>query len=524
MSTTPKFCAECGTSLQAGAKFCPQCGAKNPGVAPIAGALAESAPPPLPAAAPVPAAAAPIPAATAAAARPAAAAVAPAKAGPDGFADPVASILASSDDDGDDDTLGMPVKDEVTGRKPLPVGWIAMGGLVAVLLGITIFIRTDDERLAAFQCRFLGNKARCVTEKDRLAEIEKKEKEEENSLMGHHYGSFDLGFDPPEDTWVTIVQKRYEESRADFVKRIRDGGEDKRVNKTRKIGDYTQGKSADGQTKGLIAFVTEDDWRKKHANDPAPPPPPPTLPPPPGEPAPPPLPAAVLPTGPVTWLPTAKKKLVLPMTLQTLPLLEKEQCAPKTAEKDAVCERLTPDGIKELEKRKENPKKDEDGKPIADPTTKIRTTDVSTWLYEIELWAPHHKPRKVLFYEKPAPPDVNLKKLEAEGWTTRAFKRTPDGKFIIDNAAFDLLPEPRMVAVPKYIQLLKEIHCLRETADFKGKTEQGKKDAEDLLWEQKAFSKEKRAIAEENDKDPEFTAYRAAVFKTYQCPKLDAMQ
>jgi len=476
MSTSPKFCAECGASLLEGAKFCPQCGAKTAVAAAPAPAAVET---------PAKAPSAEVPAATVH--KPQvqqhdehhrSKAVHTAYEG-DGFVDPLAAVLKGRDDEGDgDDQLGLPPTEAGHGKKSFPMGLIALGFFLVVAIGIVAYVATNAEMNARFQCAVLGKLDKCETDEDRQFALDQAEKKEEVELMTHHYGNFDLGFTPEKDTSVTITQKRYEETRDAFVKRIRDGATDARSLKDKKIGEWKQGKSADGQTKGFIAF-------------------------------------SATPANPVTWQPMPGKDLVLPMVLSNLPLLEKEQA-------DGTGKRLTYEDVKAIEKRKQEPEKAaKEGETVhgQDPTLKIKTTDISTWIYEIHLSAVGYKPRDILFFEQPAPPDVDPKKLEAAGWTVRKFKRTPDGKFVIDNAAFDLLPEPKTIQT-RYIQGLKEQYCLQQSKDYQGKTEQGKKDAEELLWEQKAFTKELLDIAHQNDADPEFMALKEKEFKGYECPKM----
>jgi hypothetical protein len=139
-------------------------------------------------------------------------------------------------------------------------------------------------------------------------------------------------------------------------------------------------------------------------------------------------------------------------------------------------------------------------------------------VYEVHLWAPGFYKRDILFYDDPLPGELDKKKLEADKWTLRKFKRLPDGKLIIDNASFDLLPEPRTVRI-KYLRVLREIHCLKQSKEYAGKSDQGKKDDEDLIWEQLAFTKEKREIALKNDGDPEFEKQKAEELKNANCTK-----
>ena len=534
MSTAkPKFCAECGAPLTAGSKFCAGCG--KPAAAAAAG---DEAPP--------------IPVETAEMLElpdPTDHHAHKAKHAGGKFEDPLAHLMDKEDDKVDDeldaaDRLEMPEADTAPTKKSAPIALIAMGLLFAFVLSVVGFIASDEELSARLQCNLLGKQDKCITEEDRQAEIERKEKEEEINLMTARYGQFDLNFDPPKDTSVLIVQKRYEEDRASFIARIAGsvpckaqadcpadyectGGEgnkkcivkagasgDNRKLMVRKVGDYKQlPKAEDGTSKGVISFVEEKVWTEKHANDP-PPPPPVVVPPKPDDPPPPP---PILPgpprVGPITWEPKPNKEIQLPMSLATLPLLEKEQ-------QDGNGKRLTADDIKKIEDLKNTPRKDEDGKPIKDPATTVKTVAVSTWVYEIELSAPGYVGRKVLFYDDPAPPDLDVKKLEKEGWTTRKFKRTPDGKYLIDNAAFDLTPTPR-VLVNRYMQYTEQSKCMKEAPEWKGKPDQGKKDADDLLWEQLMFTKEKREIALKLEDDAEFKTYRDLRMKDYKCPKIE---
>lgn len=473
--STPKFCMECGAKLADGAKFCASCGAKVPEAAapaapapsdetPAADEAAEPAPEPKRPSAPSLDTSAP-----AKAAEPAAEEAAPV------FKDPVASLLTGGDDDDDDgDHLEMPDAPEKRSGAKLSMGAMVMIGFVGVIVLVGIIIGTSEELSARFKCNILGKKAACITEEDRLFEIEQAEKKEEIELMVHHYGGFDLNFTPEKETSFTIRQHRYEEDRKEFVKRIREGATDARVRKATRVGAYSEKKGADGVIKGNVAFA-----------DNAP---------------------------PVTYTPEKGKDIVLPLSLPELPLLEREQA-------DGNGKRLSAEDIERIEKSNQNPEKDAEGKIIRKPELKVRTVAISTWVYEIELTAPGYKPRKILFYEQPAPPDIDIKKLEEEGITTRAFKRRPDGRFIIDNASFDLLPEPRTLWT-RYVQAQKELYCLQQTAEYKGKSDQGKADAEELLWEQKAFTKEILEIARQNDEDPEWKTYREEQFKGYVCPKL----
>ncbi len=533
MSTTPKFCPECGAPLAAGAKFCAACGtsvAANAKISetpvPKADVLDEPDPEDHHAH--------------------------KAKHAGGKFEDPLAHLMDKEDETVDDqldveDRLEMPEADTAPTKKAPPIALIAMVLLGLFVAGIIIKISTDEELSARLQCNLLGKAEKCITDEDRQAEIERKEHEEEITLMTARYGQFDLNFDPPKDTSVLIVQKRYEEDRASFIARVSGsvpckaqadcpanyectGGEgnkkcivkagsagDNRVMKARKVGDFKQlPKAEDGTSKGVISFMLEEDWVKKHQSDPAivltPPPPakPDDPPPPPAVPPTPPRPA----TQPVTWEPKPNKELQMPMSLATLPLLEKEQ-------EDGNKKRLTADDVKKIEDMKNGPQeKDKEGNVIKKPEMQVKTVAVSTWVYEIELSAPGYLPRKVLFYDDPAPPDLDVKKLEKEGWTTRKFKRTPDGKYLIDNAAFDLTPTPR-VLVNRYMQYTQQSKCMKEAPEWKGKPDQGKKDADDLLWEQLMFTKEKREIALKLEDDPEFKTWRDLIMKDYKCPKAD---
>jgi len=293
----------------------------------------------------------------------------------------------------------------------------------------------------------------------------------------HHYGGFDLAFSPESDVSFTLKQLRYEEKREDFVKRVREGADDRRELKETKPGVYSTAKGKEGVIKGRIRFS---------ANAPA----------------------------AITYKPEQGKELILPLSLSDLPLLEREQV-------DGNGKRLTADDIKKLEELKNNAERDELGRPIYGPELKVRTMAISTWIYEVELTAPGFHSRKVVFFEPPIAPGIDMKKLEKEEKVTfKAFKRRPDGRFIIDNASFDLLPEPKTIRT-RYVQVLKELHCLRLTREYQGRSEQGKKDAEELIWEQKAFSPELRDIAHQNDEDPEWLAYKDEQFKGYQCPKYE---
>lgn len=531
MSTTPKFCAECGASLAAGAKFCASCGA------PVAAAPADVEPKAAADAQPAAAEAAP--------AQPAPAKAAPAKtsAPKAEFKDPLANLLSGGEsDDDDDDRLAPPHAaaqvdgddEPATPKKSLPLGMIAMGGLLALTVGVIAWVNSDEERLATFKCKFLGDKASCVTKEDKLAELEEQREREERQLMIAMQGSFDLSYSPKDDTFVTIVQKRYEESRDDFVKRVRDGGPDNRQLKDTLYGLSKEIKAGEGASKLAIEFVTEADWKAKNPEKPTvyvPKPAAPKA----GEP---PIPAnangtcdpgetienapadckPTPPDRPYTVWPKPLKEVILPVSLANLPMLEKEQA-------DGTGKRLTAESLAELKAKKDagaGGTTDEEGNVKPNPELEVKTVAVSTWVYEVKMWAPGYKDRSILFYDDPSPPDLKVKELESQGWTARKFKKTPEGKLIIDMAAFDLLPEPRTIRV-KLIQLQKELFCLRQGADWAAKNDQAKKDAEDLLWEQKAFSKETRAIAELNFTDPvlkpEFEAIMANEMKGYTCPK-----
>jgi hypothetical protein len=339
-----------------------------------------------------------------------------------------------------------------------------------------VVIGSDDELSARFQCSVLGQRAKCMTADDKLWEIEQQEKKEEMELMTHHYGGFDLTFYPERDTSFTLRQRRYEEVRADFVKRVREGDDDRRALKDTKVGVYKTGKNHEGVIKGIIEFKAN-------------------------------------PPKPITFEPEQGKELILPLSLTELPILEREQ-----ADENGV--RLSAAAVKKLEQERLNPKMDEQGNLVMTKRVKVKTLAISTWVYEIELFAPGYKPRKIFFYERPAPPDMDVKQMEKDGITAKPFKRRPDGRFVIDNASFDLIPEPKTLQT-RYIQLLKETYCMKSSKEYKGRTEQGKKDAEDLLWDQKAFTPELRDIAQQNDEDPEFIKLKEAEFKGYKCPKYE---
>lgn len=482
---TPKFCSECGTPFATAAKFCLNCGAQVLQTASTAPALADPVdepdeqPPPKPAAKPA-ATAAPTKAAAPAAQPPSKPAAAPAKPAEEpaktAYKDPVAALLAADDDDDDDaaDELVMPDGAVATEKDGLPLGAISLGLFLLMLMGGGAYIASDDELNARFQCNVLGKRESCITEADRMHDIEQAEKREEFELMQHHYGGFDLNFTPTTDAFFTLKQARYEEARTEFVKRIRGGDTDRRVRKDDKVGEYSVGKSKEGEIKGRIKFS---------ANAKAP-----------------------------TFAPKEGQTLVLPLSLADLPLLEREQVEASNPEK-----RLSADDVAALEQRRNNPKRDADGKVI-EADIKVKTVAISTWVYEIELGAPGYEPRRVTFYEPPLPPDMDEKKLEAEGVTLRPFKRRPDGRFIIQNASFDMLPKPETIRT-RYIQLLKELHCLHKSKEYEGKSEQGKKDADELLWEQKAFTAVLREIAEKNHAMPDWEEYKTNEFKGYECPK-----
>ena len=474
--TKPKFCSKCGNPLSVASQFCSECGtplavqatapkvadeaavAAAPSAAPVAPVLDVSEPAPEVTPEPAPATA---------------------EAAEQAFVDPIASVLAGVDDDDDDleDHLAMPEDGAGPAKRELPLGMISLGGFVAVLVTMAVIISTNDELNARFQCNILGQRSMCITEDDKIWEIEQAEKREEIELMTHHYGGFDLAFSPEKDTSFTLRQQRFEEDRTDFVARIREGAEDRRTLKESKLGVYSTGKSKEGVIKGLIKFT---------ANAPE----------------------------AVTFKPDASKELILPLSLADLPLLEREQI-------DGNGKGLTADDIKTLEDKKNNTPRDEQGRQVFGPEFKVKTRAVSTWTYEVEFTAPGYNPRKVVFYEPPMPPGIDMKKLEKEEKITfKAFKRRPDGRFVIDNASFDLLPEPATIRI-KYIQVLKELHCLHLSKEWLGRSEQGKKDADELIWEQKAFSPELKEIAHQNDEDPEWKVYYDEQFKGYECPKYE---
>ncbi|MBM4341840.1 MAG: zinc ribbon domain-containing protein [Deltaproteobacteria bacterium] len=477
MSSAPKFCAECGAPLAENAKFCAGCGKPVATATAPVPVVADAAPTAGPAAKP-------------------------------GAAQPV----PPADDHDDDGELPMPkgLDDIEKPGRPLPVAAISVGAVLAVVVGLVLFLTSNPERLAAFQCRVLGQADKCETEAMKLKKLERQKNEEEQQLMVSVVAQFDLQFAPKESTWATVVQKRYEEPRDDFVKRVRDSGPDNRKLVETKFGEYKQAAAKDGQIKGAIAFVTESDWTAAHsAGDAKPalipedPPPPP--------PAPPPPPPPVPPTGPISWWPKKDQSLTLPMSVQNLPMLEKEQA-------DGNGKRLTADDVAKIIALEEaggaKSKEGEEGKP--DPTKNVKTIAVSTWVYEIRLWAPGYEQRNIVFYDDPLPPDLNKKKLEADKWTLRKFKRMPDGKLVIDNAGFDLLPFPRTIQT-RYLVVLKELHCLKLTKEYEAKSQQGKVDAEQLIWDQKAFTKEEQEVAKKNDGDPAFEALKAEAIKQVKC-------
>ncbi len=510
MSTgNPKFCAACGHALQPGAKFCPDCGEKLTPAQIAEQAKTEEKKPETVAAAPEPA---PAP-------KPAAQKVAP----------PQSDVHDHDDhlpppEHADDADLEELHANKLQRGPSAPV--IAGGMAVLVMLGAVLFLTTNPERLAAFQCRVLGQADKCETEAMKLAKLKKQQNEEEQQLMISATAQFDLSFDPKE-SWVTIVQKRYEESRDDFVKRVRDNGTDSRKLVETRFGDYvvSKAKGEQGQIKGAIAFVTAEEWTAKHASPetqpaliPETPPPPPKpgepVPPPPPPPPPPPVP----PKGPISWWPKKNQEITLPMAVQNLPMLEKEQA-------DGAGKRLTAEAIVELQKKIEEaasaaaaPKKEGEEVKKQDLGKDVKTVAVSTWIYEVHLWAPGYFQRDIVFYDDPLPSDLDKKKLEGDKWTVRKFKKTPEGKLVIDNASFDLLPEPRTLQ-GRYLRVLKDIYCLTKSKEYLGKSAQGKKDDEELLWEQQAFTKEKKEIAMKNDGDPQFEADKVKMFKEAKCEK-----
>ncbi len=534
---SPKFCPACGHKLLPGAKFCPECGEKldvaaaapaavSPAKDTAPAAKAEPAPKAEPAVTAAPAAKSPAPAAKTE--------PAPAK------KDPMKALLGGGDDhdhddDHDDGRLHKPAASDEDAvmpkrRKGIPTPVIALGAVALVVGSMGIYLASSAERLAAFQCHVLGKVDKCETEQMRLNKLKKQKAEEEQQLMVPVQGAFDLSYGPKDIGWITIVQKRYEESRDDFVKRVRDNGPDTRKLVETRFGDYQLGKSKseDGRRTGSIAFVSQEDWKAKHTGNAAPslipdPPPPPLKP---GEtPPPPPPPPAKPPEGPITWWPQKVKtkdatgketevlqEIALPISVQGVPMLEKEQS-------DGTGKRLTAEAIADLQKKLESAPKPKEGEEVkVDPSTEVKTVAVSTWTYEVQLWAPGHYPRNILFYDDPLPPELDKKKLEGEKWTLRKFKKQPDGKLVIDNASFDMLPEPRTIQT-RYLRVLKELHCIRLSKEYAGKSDQGKKDAEDLIWEQNAFDRDRREIAVKNDGDPAFEALKATMIKEAQCEK-----
>jgi len=129
-------------------------------------------------------------------------------------------------DDGDDD-----VKPP---KKGIPTGALMLGVFGVVIIGIIVTIATNPEYLARFQCQALGNKTKCVTEDDKLFDIDQRKLKEEDELMRNHYGSFDLNYSPPDKTTWTLKRVRYEEKRDDYISRIKKGGADQRVRKDEK--------------------------------------------------------------------------------------------------------------------------------------------------------------------------------------------------------------------------------------------------------------------------------------------------
>ena len=535
---SPKFCPACGHKLLPGAKFCPECGEKLDAASPAA----PTAEPAKPAAEPTKPAAEPAKPAAKPAAAPAKSAAGGA---PAAKQDAIKALLGggSDHDDHDDDDGRLPhpgghkVDDEDAPmpkrRRGIPAPAIAMAAAGLVIVSMGGYLASNAERLAAFQCHVLGKADKCETEQMRLNKLKKQKAEEEHQLMVPVMGAFDLSYGPKEIGWITIVQKRYEETRDEFVQRVRDNGPDNRKLVETRFGDYQLGKSKseDGRRTGSIAFVSQEDWKGKHTGDaapallPEPPPPPPkpgeTPPPPP----PPPPPPAKPPEGPITWWPqkiktkdaTGKEsevlqEIALPIGVQGVPMLEKEQA-------DGTGKRLTAEAIADLQKKLESAAKPKEGEEVkVDPSTEVKTVAVSTWTYEVHLWAPGYYARNILFYDDPLPPDLDKKKLEGEKWTLRKFKKQPDGKLVIDNASFDMLPEPRTIQT-RYLRVLKELHCVRLSKEYQGKSEQGKKDDEDLIWEQNAFDRDRREIAVKNDGDVEFEKLKAQMVKDAQCEK-----
>jgi hypothetical protein len=548
--STPKFCSNCGTGLQEGAKFCASCGTPVPKASTPAPGLSDpaaeapdadasggeaKAAADEPKAAPAPKEA-PKPKAEA---KPAAAPKAGDEQGGGKFKDPLASVLDDDDDDDydlSDDALGMPDGDDpLAGSKSgPPVGLIAGGVFAVIVLGAIGYIAADDELNARFQCNVLGKRDKCITEEDRLYKLELEKKKEELALMAHRYGGFDLNFAPEDQTGFTIVQKRFEESREDFIKRVKDGGADKRVLKETKTGIGTKGKKNDeGAVKLFVRFKADANGESTFV------PKPPKITP---------LEGATVDekTGELSAKKIETEKLLLPVSLPELPLLEREQYTPEGEHLKAAddVERFKKECDAKLAKLKAEA---EEGETVDDSICEPTTKAISTYAYEIKLFtppshdlmnpdAPREPPyysRNILFYDEPVPPGLNIKKLEEqtidnpkdelEGefearWTVKKFKRRPDGRFTIENASFDLLPKPRTIST-RYMWLLKEIHCLKKTKEFQGKPENLQNEAIELLWEQKAFGDAKKKIAQSLDNDEEFVAKRDEELKTHECPE-----
>ena len=82
-----------------------------------------------------------------------------------------------------------------------------------------------------------------------------------------------------------------------------------------------------------------------------------------------------------------------------------------------------------------------------------------------------------------------------------------------------MLPFPRTIQT-SYLGVLKELHCLQISKEYLAKSQQGKVDAEQLIWDQKAFTKETQEIAKKNDGDPEFEKLKEEGIKAYKCELL----
>lgn len=178
MSTgNPKFCAACGHALQPGAKFCPDCGEKLTAAQVAEQSKTEEKKPEPVAAEPAP--------------KPAVKKAVPPPSDDHDHDDHLPPPEHADDDDLDESHPGKLHRG--------PSAPIIAGGMAAlVMLGAVLFLTTNPERLAAFQCRVLGQADKCETEAMKLAKLKRQQNDEEQQLMISAAAQFDLSFDPKE--------------------------------------------------------------------------------------------------------------------------------------------------------------------------------------------------------------------------------------------------------------------------------------------------------------------------------------